>query len=159
FLHQSDKGAGEISYRGRDNCFHDLDGYWVMGIDWRKASWGEFRRKVKGQDDSRVLAVSPWATTAKKQQQRLEKQKLKRAFEADLELASLRKTGQSKEVVGVESLLGVRWLPATLPVIDDKSGGGQPSKRVLVVEEKSDDSHNYVYKSLDLAVRSAEPGD
>jgi serine/threonine protein kinase len=155
-------GRDAISYHGRDNCYHRLDGYWAVGSAWQQAGWGQMRHKLRegrGQDDSRVLVFSPWLLSPSRQSEALNKQDLEQAFHIRLDLAALRKLGRSgTEVVGSEGILGQRWLPATLPAFDDKTE--QAVRRFLVVEDGLlGDSSNGVYPSLDAAVAIARPGD
>src|SRR5262249_1397768 len=67
-LRQGD-GDAVVSYKGHDNRYYNLDGYWAVGDAWRQAGWRDFRRRVreaKG-DDSRVLLSSPWKFGPKRQ--------------------------------------------------------------------------------------------
>jgi hypothetical protein len=148
-------------YRGHDNCYHDLDGYWAIGDAWQQAGWNDFRRRLSSSrttDDSRVLLSRPWRLDTEALVAALDRQDLKEAFRILPNLAALRKLGRSSsEVVGTSKVLRDSIVPRSLPVLTDRSEQGV--HRFLVVDPKSDDSANGVYSSLDLASRSARPGD
>jgi serine/threonine protein kinase len=163
-LRQTGGELTDVVYHGRDNCYHDLDGYWVRGNDsWQKAGWGDFKSKLgetRGQDESRLVGFAPWESPPAEQVKALEEAKpnLRKTFRIRLNLAALRLQGRSRtEVVGSETILGQRWLPATLPLLDDKIEAGV--RRFLVVDQESDDSSNGLYPSLVQAVSSARAGD
>jgi hypothetical protein len=143
------------TYQGHHNCYHDLDGYWCSSAGWQPASWTDFRRKVV-QDESRVLPYNPWQLEPAGQIEQMEAEKLVDAFRIRLNLADLRERSGA-EVVGSETILGERWVPAALPTLDDKAELNL--RRFLVVEQKTDDSPNRIYPSLDQAVLAARPHD
>jgi hypothetical protein len=154
---------GTVSYRGKDNRYHDLDGYWAVGKGWETASWSDFTRNElgEGQDEkSRVLLSNPWAVTPEQQRSLLEKLEVTDAFQVNTRLKAVRQLGTSTpSVVGVARLLGQPCVPDTLPPLDPKAdlAGG----RVLVVEP-NDDSPNLggiVYPSLNAAIVGCRAGD
>jgi hypothetical protein len=154
--------AETVAYAGKDNRYHNLDGYWAVGGAWQQASWGDFHRRLnegRGNDEqSRLLVFSPWDLEPALQVTALDGQALKEAFAVRLTLAALRKLGRSPaEVVGAEAVLGERWLPATLPALPEKGELGV--RRFLVVERGENDSSNGLYDSLDAAVANVRPGD
>ncbi len=144
------------TYQGHHNCYHDLDGYWCNGADWQPASWTDFRTRKVVQDESRVLPFNPWQLEPAGQIEQMEAEKLVDAFRIRLNLADLRERSGT-EVVGSETVLGERLVPATLPAPDDKAELNL--RRFLVVENKVEDSPNRIYPSLDQAVRAARPRD
>ncbi len=108
-LRQADNLDTAVSYQGRGNCYHDLDGYWCDGSDWKKADWSDFLQKSRngrGQDDSRVLVFNPWQLEPAEQVRELEEQNFDQAFGIRLKLAALRQGRDRSEVVGAESILG-----------------------------------------------------
>jgi serine/threonine protein kinase len=159
-LLRSDAGTDLVVYRGRDNCYHDLDGYWSIGDAWQAAGWNDFRKRLgkDGTDDSRVLLCRPWRQEPDIQVAALDRQSLKECFQVRPNIAALRKLGTSTtEVVGTRTILGESILPATLPPLTER--GEQGVRRFLTVDPRGDDSANGIFPSLDQAVRSARPGD
>ncbi|MFO0927529.1 MAG: hypothetical protein U0736_10890 [Gemmataceae bacterium] len=169
-LRQADDRADAVTFQGSDNRYHDLDGYWLLGDDWQKAGWGDFRRRLADattkDDTSRVLLANPWTADPADQlgrldldPQRADPTRLAQVFALQPRQAAVRKLGRSAtELVGATAVLGAPTAPAPLPPLDEKAE--PPLRRQLVVEEREDDdSANGVYRGLDLAVRAARPGD
>jgi serine/threonine protein kinase len=156
FIHQGD-ASGKISFRGRDNCFHNLDGYWVIGEDDKKTGYKSFQLRAKDNDDSRVIVSHPWRATTDQQLRMLERLDTAQAFRVADRSASLRQRGRSILLVGATELLGKPCVPSTMPDIEDKPDPKR--RRFLVVDPEGDDSSSAVYPRLDLAVLAARPGD
>jgi hypothetical protein len=161
-LRQAD--SVRVTYKGKDNRYHDLDGYWAKGGDWEAATWGNFRERMAGpdgeDDQSRVLLSNPWAAPPEKLPGLLEKvQDAQAAFRVNTGAKALRRLGTSAtQVVGAERLLGQPCVPSALPPLNPKADltGG----RVLVVEPgKTDDGSNQIYSSVSAAVLVARQGD
>jgi serine/threonine protein kinase len=157
-IRQAIDEPADLTYVGRDNCYHDLDGYWCVGDAWQKAGWGDFRLRCKtsSQDSSRVVLTWPWVAEPPALVKMLETRNSSAAFQLNPKCAALRKPGDSGvQMVGVRALLGEPLLPrdTRLPEPDDKA------PRFLLVEQKADDGDNLIYKSLEAAVRDARPGD
>ena len=155
-IRQEEERTGRLVYQGRDNCYHDLDGYWVQR-DWMKASWTDFRNRLTGDnrdESARLLTCSPWEADADRQQMLLEEERFNEAFRLNLRLAALRRPGRGsdEEVVGAVRILNSSWLPTTLPRVETS----QP--RFLVVEP-SEDSVPGVFKSLVDAINNARDRD
>src|SRR5262249_33657281 len=114
-IRQADSPPGTLVYRGKDNRYYDLDGYWVVGDDWQAAGWRDFRKKVapsRGEDSSRVQLSYPWQAEPAALLARLEQQEPDRAFLVKLDLRSLRQQqGLRDRVVGAQKILGERFLP------------------------------------------------
>ena len=153
----------DATWKGRDNRYHDLDGYWAVGsdkLDWQRAGWSDFRSRLgkgRGQDESRVLMFSPWKSGSSLQVSLLEGREWQTAFRTWYELSALRVQERSTtEVVGAERILGQRLVPEDLPRPEQQPG---PAVRRSLVVEKQDDSSNGFYSSLAAAVASARPGD
>ena len=159
-VRQEEASDGAVTYKGRDNCYHDLDGYWEVGGDWQQAGWSDFRRRYRGTgtDESRLVLVRPWLASPERlvallQAQRPGDQPLQ-AFHPNPRLTVLHEEGEEKApLVGAgEPLLGKDSRP---PVRDDK-----PAGRSLIVEKTVEDGAPIgIYKSLELAVLAAQPGD
>jgi hypothetical protein len=154
-IRQEDKDD-RLSYRGEDNRYHDLDGYWAVGDDWKAAGWKDFAKKVRDLDTAsrRVLTASPWRLKPEQQLARLEEGRPAEAFALNPRLASVR-LGSGEGLVGVQTLLGTKCVPGKLPAAERAEAGG----RFLVVEDDAEDSKNGVYPSLNQAVQSARAGD
>ena len=102
-LRQAD-GGDSIAYTGRDNVYHDLDGYWAVGNEWRKAGWGDFRKRSGTEDSSRLVMTRPWEFEpggVKGQAALLEKQELAQAFRVNEKLpASANSPHRSRKPLG-----------------------------------------------------------
>jgi hypothetical protein len=157
-LRQADASSA-VAWTGRDNGYHDLDAYWVEGSNWQTKAALDFRKSSdRRHDESRVLLFNPWHYPADRQARALEDLDLKRAFRIRTNMAALRQTGRSlSEVVGADTVLGERWLPGSLPPLDEKGEALVP--RRLVVDREVDDSSNGHYPNLHQAVGAARPGD
>ncbi len=176
-IRQQNDGADAATFRGKDNCYHGLDGYWLVEGQLEQAGWGNFRAKVAGRtrpgedarprvdpsedDRSRVALSNPWGHEAEEQLRLLEQERVAAAFQANLLLGALRRHSMSEtEVVGATRILGESWLPETLPALPEKPE--QAGRRLLVVEPNAsgeDDPGNGVFASLQTALPRARPTD
>jgi hypothetical protein len=163
-IRQAEDTPNSVGYQGNDNCYHDLDGYWAVGDDWKKAGWSDFKRRTRDPNPSRdtlsrVVLTQPWQAGVDEQLAALKQlEDVAGAFRPNLNLAVVRETGASTtRLVGAETVLG-KPLATSLPELEEKAG---PARRVLVVEQDkdADDSPNGIYPSLDTAVGRARPGD
>jgi serine/threonine protein kinase len=150
-----------VSYRGKDNRYHDLDGYWAIGDAWQKAGWSDFQSKVRlkgGKDENpRILVLGPWEKSFEQQLQLLSQQDVVPVFRARKDRQALRLGSTPDQLVGVQKLLGRDCVPTELPAIEDRSDSLEG--RVLVVEKGGNDSSNGVYPGLAEAVLAVRPGD
>lgn len=160
-LRQEDDRA-RVAYQGRENAYHDLDGFWSVRDGWQNASWKDFRERLtggSGDESSRLVLSQPWEVEPDRQRRLFEEARFAEAFKLNLKLASLRRLGRAgaEEVVGATKVLGEPWLPRSLPRIDDKPDPALP--RFLVVEPQDEGSGDGVYKSLADAVSNAKDKD
>jgi hypothetical protein len=168
-IRQADEREGgspeqnSVVYKGQDNCYHDLDGYWAVGDDWQKAGWSDFRKRTRGASvgSARVVLTQPWDEGPAQQVKLLDAPRdWLAAFRPSLTLACVRENGTSTaHLVGAESVLGERLTPAALPALDEKTT--TTARRILMVEPEMEDSDspNGFYPSLDRAIPNARPGD
>jgi hypothetical protein len=151
-----------VTWKGHDNRYHNLDGYWVGGDGPGDGDWQDFQRRLQdshGQDDSRVLSVSPWKGSDDRPLARLEQQDVATAFRANDRLPDLRQTDAPAEhLVGAERLLGESCVPEHLPPLEPKPEAVARGA-VRVVCPGKNDSSNGLYPSLPAAALDARPGD
>jgi hypothetical protein len=162
-LRQVASTGSPVVFRGRDNRYHNLDGFWLTGDDRPVSEANDFARKLQeagGSDlDARSLESSPWKGDRPlkllEQSDRPEE-----AFRPNDQLAALRVPGAAgrQTVAGVERIAkhdfaaGLRDLPAerTPPL----------ALRERVVDPiAEDDPDGRVYRRLEDAVLAAKPGD
>ncbi|MFO0844655.1 MAG: serine/threonine-protein kinase [Gemmataceae bacterium] len=160
-LRQEDDRA-RVAFQGRDNAYHDLDGFWSVRDGWQRASWKDFRDRLTGgssDEASRLVLSQPWEADPDRQRRLFEEARFAEAFKLNLKLASLRRPGRAgaEEVVGATKVLGESWLPRSLPRIDDRSEPVLP--RFLVVEPQDEGGRDGVYNSLAAAVNAAKDKD
>src|SRR5262249_46314375 len=82
-----------LVYKGKDNCYHDLDGFWALGDSWQEAGWTNFRKRLadsSGEDDSRVLTCYPWQEAPGQLLLHLGREELGQAFAVKLQMRALR---------------------------------------------------------------------
>jgi serine/threonine protein kinase len=152
--------SSRVALQGGDNCYHNLDGYWMVGGALDKASWAAFKNKPKEEgDNSRVLVSHPWKIPTAEQFQALEKRQVLTAFALNPRLAALRLRGRpdTLQTVGVEKVLARPLVSGSLPELSEKAATTE--RRYLVVEPGSSDSSNGIYRNLAQAVGDARPGD
>jgi serine/threonine protein kinase len=148
---------GDLTCRGQNNRYHNLDGYWYTPDAGAEPTWEEWR-KIARDTDSRELRVSPWLSP--EPLRRLEKLEFEDAFRVDTRQTDLRFSGfnGNLELVGVEKLTTISYLK-DIP----KPGTGAPAKAparlVLDPDPKKADLAAGVYTTLDQVIAVLRPGD
>lgn len=151
------EGDGPFAYEGKDNAYHDLDGYLARGDNWMSAGWGAFRKVMAGKDNSRRVLSSPWQLSASGLVAELDRQLPDSAFRIDLDQPATRSMGgMNSRLVGVETVLGTPWLAGEVPPLEERA---EPLRRVLTVEADAEDSSNGVYRTLEQAIFHARTND
>jgi hypothetical protein len=160
-------------FRGLDNRYYNLDGYWYGDDD---PGYDAFHHRVvdAGGDDkgSRVLAASPW-----KEEQPLQKlvdepgyavqfgvarkqddEQLAPVFQVRADDPALRRTGSLGHLlIGVEHVGGVSYLAGLSPLDGPKPD--PMARRTLVVDPTVGMSKDLKYPALAQAALDARPGD
>jgi hypothetical protein len=154
--------AGELTFQGGDNRYHNLDAFWAGPSPAEDVEWTGFARKLadegKGKDvGSRVLTESPWKNDPLRQ---LEEGQLAKAFRVNDRLRVLRPLEDDKpsaaHLIGAEACAGESYV-ANLPALEEKKPDAVANQRI--VEPGKEDSSKRIYPSLAAAIEAAAPGD
>jgi serine/threonine protein kinase len=163
-VRQSGSSPGLVRMNLQDDCFHDLDGFWVR--EDRLATTLEDLKKDLGaaltNDNSRILSQSPWsaanplAILYDTKEDRL----LQQAFHLRTDLLDLRPLdGSTDRLVGANSCT---WGETYAEGVPKMSSGG-PSltakNRRLIVDPTTNNSVGGIYGTLNAALEDAKPGD
>jgi hypothetical protein len=165
-LHQAAPASvSPVVFRGRDNRYHNLDGFWLTGDGPPATSWTDFPRRLQetgGRDlRSFVLLDSPWKDAEPLKM--LEQPPPARpgpAFRPNEQLADVRVRGPDgrETVAGVQRLggddftAGVSGLTPQRPFV--------MGRRDRVVDPDAEPSaEKRTYKRLEDALLDARPGD
>ncbi len=173
-IHQEDANDMVI-YRGTGNRYHNLESYWSIGEETK--DWTEYlaylSNKNQNQDSSpSPLTESPWkqenplralanasiASVASGSRSKKDTDRtLDLAFEVNDQLASMRTgTGTAIHLIGVERLGSFSFLNGVRP-LDQKPDG--VARKVRIVDPSIKETGNGVYRTLEVAVKEAVPGD
>ncbi len=164
-LRQSAPAGTPVVFHGKDNRYHNLDGYWLTADGRLLTEPSEFAHKLRdtgGSDDgARVLDVNPWRAA---QPLKLLEQPLTarpgQAFRPDTQLPDLRIAvpGSRDSVAGVERLARDDFT-AGLPLFAVRKYPPAVARQRVVDPSAVEDPARRVYNRLERAVDSAEPGD
>ncbi len=158
-----DKGAvlvrqtsapGRVSYKGRDNRYHQLDRYVAGAAEETRQSLLD---QIQSDDELRELETSPWKDPQPLKQ--LEQLAIQAAFQVNPLLPELRLSVKDKSngrLVGAEQVLAFSYLDNLPPL---KDGPTPSERRPLVVEREKSDRENHLYPTLGHALLDAQPGD
>ncbi len=145
-LVQQKGDPGKATYKGTDNRYHNLKAFWSTHENEQDIALTDFAGQLKktnrGQDSSVEVERSPWKDP--EPLRRLEEQRFRDAFEVNGQQSALRLSKDSDHAVGSERLLGKFY--DRLEAL--------PSKDILVVDPKRNDSANGVYQSLSQALQA-----
>jgi serine/threonine protein kinase len=143
---------GEVICQGKDNRYHNLDGYWYVADSGLEPTWEDWLRQT-GDRDSQELRTSPWRSP--EPLRLLEQLRFAEAFRVDARLAEVR-LNDNKDLSGVE-LLGEQSYLKDLAVAADNP---RPAEgRTLVLDPQTSDPGSGVYATLDQIVAVLRPGD
>jgi serine/threonine protein kinase len=147
--------TGEVVYQGKDNRYHNLDGYWYTAELGIEPNWEDWHQRTMEKDDCRELRTSPWRSA--EPLKLLEQLKIEEAFRVDGRLAELR-LNDGKDLAGVEVLGTISYLN-DLP--NPGTSSPAPMTRTLVVDADplKADTTNGIYPTLDQALAVVRPAD
>jgi serine/threonine protein kinase len=164
-IFQTSDGSS-LRYLGNDNCYHNLNAFWVKASlpdvtpvtvagDWEK-----FRQMVSdrsgGDDKSRTLTASPWAE--KDPLKLLRNDPPHSAFKLKTELRDLRQAADPERLVGVKSF---PWKDETyggiFPRLDEDKKPDAMADKLIV--DPSANPGNGIYQTLSEAIRNAKAAD
>ncbi len=161
-VRQTGDPAGDLTFRGRENRYHNLDAYWVhaTGMENKVVTGlagfqARLRDEKLGSDESKAVLPYPWKEADPFKA--LERGDFFAAFQVDDRLRELRLPRD--RLVGAEGFGGNSYLARLSPLPDDKPGP-QPAraKEKQVIPGKSVPAEG-VYPSLAEALAAARPGD
>ena len=152
-----------LQYNGRDNRYHNLDGFWVNLPDGQVATadWKDFVDRVHAasgtEQQSQLLEIPPWKDlnpTAALQQLRLAD-----AFRVRTAIGVLRVTGLVDEhLIGAEFCAGVNYTEG-LAGVREKGPPPPLVRNEKVVNPATRGGDSGVFRTLSQALEDVQPGD
>jgi hypothetical protein len=141
----------EVNYQGKDNRFHNLDGYRYVADSGVEPTWEDWRQIGEGAD-SRELRASPWRSP--EPLRLLEQLRFADAFRVDARLADVR-LNDNRDLAGVEVLGEQSYLKDLAAALHARPAEG----RTLVLDPQQADLASGVYATLDQVIAVLRPGD
>jgi hypothetical protein len=161
----------KVTYTDRDNRYHGLNGYWMIGNDDDQATWDEFQnRAVVKAPASLVLTDSPWKNDPLQPFRGYNFAREDRADDHFLDAFQIKESQPNLRVsappsdkgimpVGVEKLDGASTTYVARLKEADQQAAAALKKQRFVDPSKDSDSANRTYKTLTEALAASLPGD
>jgi serine/threonine protein kinase len=165
-MRQSSTGsAGTVTYTGKDNRYHNLDGAWQIADAVGSSDWNDFSRKLRetgGHDQrARFLTESPWKSQLPlKLLEQPPPARPGEAFRPNDRLADLRiaDAGGRETLAGVERIAGDDFTDG-LPGVSSTKVPVLAQRERLVDPSAEEDTAHRVYNRLEDAILDAAAGD
>jgi serine/threonine protein kinase len=153
-VRQPNARGASVTYKGRDNRYHNLDGYWSILDGNGEAGWDDFRKRLAAMgrmDESRVLRAGPWPRAFEqwkdpKPLEKIDGGAVAAVFQPDPGLTEL-DLGMG-DLAGLKGLGGVEYR-LSLP----------DGPRILHVEADKSDPEKRIYPTLGHVLPVLRPGD